>query len=118
MVKFAPKETDKGRDRTAFFVVITITPLPALAPHTEAAAASFRTVMLCTSAGLMSVIEPSYGKLSTTIKGSLGPLIELSPRMVIGGRPSRVSITKEEVMLVRRSIILDPGCNDNCFSLK
>src|SRR5690554_1245907 len=67
------------RDAAPLLVVMTITPLPARAPHIEAAAASFSTVMLSTSLGLMLLISPSYGKLSTTISGLVSPLIVLKP---------------------------------------
>ena len=66
-----------------FFVVITITPFPEKAPQIDAAAASFRTVTLSISSGLILLIFPLYGKLSTTINGSGFPLIVLRPLMVI-----------------------------------
>src|SRR5690606_33757422 len=52
-----------------FFVVITMTPFPALAPQIDAAAASLRIVIVATSLGFIVERSPSYGKLSITIKG-------------------------------------------------
>ncbi|MNH99810.1 hypothetical protein D3C87_1005150 [compost metagenome] len=62
-----------------FFVVMTITPFPALAPHMDAAEASFSRVIDSTSFGFIEFNAPSYGKLSKMINGSVWELIELSP---------------------------------------
>ncbi|MNI05881.1 hypothetical protein D3C81_1123980 [compost metagenome] len=72
-----------GVRNTPFFVVMTMTPFAALAPHILEAEASLRMVMFSTILGLILLRSPSYGKLSTTIKGFLGPLIVLSPRTII-----------------------------------
>jgi len=72
-----------------FFVVIITTPFAALEPYSDAAAASFRTVILSISLGLSvaSRLPPSYstpvvsGTPSITYKGELEA--EKDPRPLI-----------------------------------
>ncbi|MNX45292.1 hypothetical protein D3C86_758000 [compost metagenome] len=70
----------------ARLVVITITPLDALAPYIAAAAASFKTLTVSTSYGLMSAIVPSTGKPSTTTKIFEFARSVLTPRNVLTPR--------------------------------
>src|SRR5690606_20368377 len=62
-----------------FLVSITITPLPALAPQIEDAAASFSKVMDAISIGLISLISRSKGKPSTIINGEAFEFIVETP---------------------------------------
>src|SRR3546814_17769921 len=83
---------------------MTITPLPAGVPHREAAAASWSTEMDWISLGLMLSIEPSYGKLSTTISGCVLENSVLRQRMLMpSGLPVFLSDRKP---LVSPSILL------------
>ena len=75
-------DTEEPFEPLPFFVVITITPFAACAPQIDAAAASFNTVTLSTSSGLMVAhgSTPSVaitGNPSTTIKGELSPRVLL-----------------------------------------
>jgi len=85
----------------------------------EAAAASFRTVMVSTSLGLILFKSPSYGKLSSTIKGAawlftaskvLLPLIlmrsspEFFPKSTPGVTPYNRSRILEDTLLLTNSL--------------
>src|SRR5699024_3746388 len=105
-VKLLLKFTLSGEPNFPFLVVITITPLLALAPQIEVADASFKTETLSTSFGLMLLISPSYGKLSTTIKGPESAKIVENPRMDTGlFEISRLSNSTDGTMPSKRSII-------------
>ena len=60
-------------------MVITITPLAALAPQIEAAAASCKMFIVSISVGLISSSLPDIGNPSTTSKGLLPAFKVLRP---------------------------------------
>src|SRR5690606_1243581 len=63
-----------------FLVVIITTPFAALEPYNVEAAASFNTLKLSISLGLMELRSPLNGIPSTTYSGLAEALIEPNPR--------------------------------------
>ncbi len=81
-IKLEETSTKRGWFSLPFFVVMTSTPFPARTPQIEAAAASFSTVTVSISWGLIFSSVPSKGKLSTTIRGKVWPIRLDCPLMV------------------------------------
>ena len=94
------------------FVVTTITPLAALAPQIDAAAASFSTVMLSTLFGFRVLIDASTGNPSTISSGSLLDATRvLSPRIWNDMSPlTSVVADSPATDPTSRSPILAVGC--------
>src|SRR5690606_12853944 len=93
-----------------FLVVMTMTPLPERTPQIDAAVASFSTVTICMSLGLILSRSPSYGKLSTTMSGLvLENMVLLPLTLSPSGFPVFRSISKPLVTPFNLESRLMPG---------
>src|SRR5665213_2842317 len=109
MVMLLLNETCMGLLNLPFLVVITITPLPALTPHIDAAAASLSTVMLSTSFGLIVLMSPSYGKLSTTMRGCVLENKVLWPLILISSGRLGTPLKNTRLLVMPSSLLMTSG---------